>query len=159
MITCKSTDTITPPVGEIVFYEDTNEYFKWTGTEMAPLTVEPQLSLYDLNKQFVAQMKEMDEDVRENKFKEIQKWIEETKNDFYMLLCNELKYYTIFGFHDEAPADFSETLTECVKNVGKLKAVDLTEDEFAYELWIEVDDEPHVFYFFPYDQGVVLCHL
>lgn len=159
MITCKSTDTITPPVGEIVFYEDTNEFFKWTGTEMAPLTPEPQLSLYDLNKQFVTQMKEMTDDVRKEKFNEIQKWIEETENDFYMLLCNELKYYTIFGIHEEAPSDFSEILTECVRNVGKLKAIDKTEDDFAYEIWIEVEDEPHVLYFFPYDQGVVLCHL
>lgn len=159
MITCKSTDTITPPVGEIVFYEDTNEYFKWTGTEMAPLTVEPQMNLYDMNKQFVAQMKEMSDEVRDEKLEEIQKWIEETKNDFYMLLCNELKYYTIFGIHDEAPSNFPDMMIECVKNIGKLKAIDRTEDEFAYEMWIEVEDEPHVFYFFPYDQGVVVCHL
>lgn len=159
MISCKSTDSITPPVGEVVFYEDTNEYFKWTGTEMAPLTPAPGLNLYDLNKQLVAQMDEMTDELIEEKLTEIQEWIRNTENDFYMFLCNEQKYYTVFGVHDDAPGNFSETMRVCVTNIGKVKAIDRTEDEFAYEFWIEDKEGPHAFYFFPYDQGVVVCHL
>lgn len=76
--------------------------------------------------------------------------------EFYMLYCKEQSDFTVFQFLpsgkiSQATAD----LKECIVNRGKLFSIDKTEDGIALEIWIKVDDEPYVYYLFPYTNAVI----
>ena len=46
-------------------------------------------------------------------------------------------------------------IDECIKNRGEIRAVDLTEDNSAIEIWLIVEDEAYVYYFFSYDNAII----
>jgi hypothetical protein len=72
-----------------------------------------------------------------------------------MLLCNELKYYTVFNTEKAFEEKLEEVVFECLNNVGTIVAVDPTEDGAAIEIWVKLEEEAKVFYFFGYDKGVI----
>ena len=77
-----------------------------------------------------------------------------------MLLCNERKDYTIFHINnicnDKKPMELSLCLIdECLKNRGEIRGIDITKDKGAIEIWLSIDGEAYVYYFFPYDSALV----
>ena len=65
------------------------------------------MSLYDLNKNIISQLPSLGEEDIERIKNEINTFDDDNKNLHYMLLCNELHYYTILiGVHIGA-AEFS----------------------------------------------------
>ena len=86
----------------------------------------------------------------------IKTYAKDNDGKFFMLLCNELKYYTVF-VKDNGRYEMSNEVIECAAELGKLKSVSIDENG-AVELWVQPDgDEPHVMYFFNYDKGVIVC--
>lgn len=76
-----------------------------------------------------------------------------------MLLSNEMRYYTIFSCGYGAMADpFHSSVIDCLNAIGPIKSIEKNNDG-VIEIWCFsiVDEELHVFYLFPYDEGVVLC--
>lgn len=118
-------------------------------------------TLYDINKNIVKQNEVKLSEGLLNSKKEIIKNFLNTQNHFYyMLLCNERKDYSIFDFKDfKTPTrcmDCAKCLVdECLKNRGEIRGIDLTKDKTAIEIWMIIDDEAYVYYFFPYDNGVI----
>jgi hypothetical protein len=79
---------------------------------------------------------------------------EKTKNEFYMLYGKEISYFTLFRM--DKPEWFFEELTLCLHSVGVIRAVDMTEDESAIEVWVvDSNNEATCMYLFPYDNGLV----
>lgn len=77
---------------------------------------------------------------------------------YYMLLCRELNYYTVFQRQFTGLEDFGDVVIECLENLGNIKSIEVTEDKTAIEAWIvNSDNEAHVVYLFNYDQGVIIC--
>jgi hypothetical protein len=74
-------------------------------------------------------------------------------NEYYMLYGKEISYFTLFKIVE--PQYFSYEVIECLKNVGDIKAIDLTEDKDAVEIWVMADGEATCLYLFPYDLGIV----
>jgi hypothetical protein len=75
-----------------------------------------------------------------------------------MLLCRERYDFTLFNLlnkNDLSLASGIKELKECLENRGAIISIDLTENKDAYEIWIKIDDEPFVYYLFPYDLGVI----
>lgn len=113
-------------------------------------------NLYDLNKQLVSQLPP---------FEEARERIEAFKSDkvnYYMLLCRELNYYTLFALtKDETIKDkFTDVVIECANDIGVIKAANVTEDGMAFEIWVtDETNESFVMYLFNYDKGVVPCQL
>ena len=70
-----------------------------------------------------------------------------------MLYGKEISYFTLFKIVE--PQYFSYEVIECLKNVGDIKAIDLTEDKDAIEAWVIADNEVTCLYLFPYDLGIV----
>lgn len=115
-----------------------------------------QTNLYDLNKQLVSQLPEfMDAKIRLEEFKK-------DNVNFYMLLCRELNYYTIFQISNTAPEEdkFSDVVIECANDIGIIKAATPTDDG-AFEIWVTDTEtnESYVMYLFNYDRGIVPCRL
>ncbi len=120
-------------------------------------------NLYDINKNIIKTLPNLDEGALNSKIIIIKDFIANTKQFYYMLLCNERKDYTVFDFHlrggnveNEIRLDCAKCLVnECLKNRGSIRAIDLTKDKDAIEIWLVIDDEVYVYYFFPYDNGVI----
>ena len=122
-------------------------------------------TLYDMNKNLIKQHELKLSDAALNSKKEIIKnFITDTRNFYYMLLCNERRDYTVFDFHlqgGNVPNNGTQIrcsdclVNECLANRGEIRGIDLTKEKDAIEIWMVIDDEAYVYYFFPYDQGVI----
>ena len=152
--------------GEIIYVGELKQNYHYHNGEWLPYeenSEDPgvaQMNLYNFNQMIMAQVPEVDEAGIENIKKLIKDFIGEA-NNAYMLLCHELRYYTLF-LKDSAHVEekLEDVMIECLKSLGKIKDVFVTEDENAIECWIqqEGEDIANVLYFFNYNDGVVLCH-
>lgn len=121
-------------------------------------------SLYDLNKDLFK--KEQSLDIKETFTKneeEFKKFLKETNNKYYMLLCHEQRDYTLFNrisISEESADEALEGLEDCVRMRGSLLSFSKTDDGLAYEIWIrnKITSEIFVYYFFPYNIGVIECN-
>ena len=114
-----------------------------------------EMNLYDLNKQLVSQLPE---------FTDAKSRVEDFKKDnvgFYMLLCRELNYFTLFQITSDAPKEdnFADVVVECANTIGVIKSA-MENDDGAFEIWVtNAENESFVMYLFNYDGGVVPCHI
>lgn len=113
-------------------------------------------NLYDLNKSAMQNEKALSSFALRNKLDEIKNLF--FKKGYFMLLCHERRDYTVFNIKaDENISIAKVDLKECLKNRGEILAIDKTEDDVAYEIWLRIDGENFVYYMFPYDMGVIEC--
>lgn len=116
-------------------------------------------TLYDLNKTMVEQGKKLSTTALENKKGDIIRFLASTENQYYMLLCHEKRDYTIFRLTKKELENRTEIanilIDECLVNRGDVKGIDLTKDKGAIEIWLSIDGEAYVYYFFPYDSALV----
>ena len=119
-------------------------------------------NIYELNKDLVNKYEKVltREEIENKKQDVILKFLKNKENSFYfMLLCHEQRDYTLFNFIDYRGEDTdiicANELTECLLNRGKIKGIDITKDKNAIEIWARIDGEAFVYYFFPYDNGVI----
>ena len=117
-----------------------------------------QMNIYDLNKQIISQMATLsDEDLEDSK-QLIRGYFQEHENEFYMLLCKDISYYTLFHIVDyiTEPAAADEVIA-CIKEIGAVKSIDRTNDG-AIEIWAHHGEaQPLAMYLFAYDMGVIEC--
>ena len=116
-------------------------------------------TIYDLNKSALATAKALNitEEFETKKDKFIEYLIEKD-SAYYMLLCNEQKDYTIFHQYTmNANIETWIALQECLENRGDLLSFEPTQDGVAYEIWLRIEDEIFVYYFFPYDDAIIHC--
>ena len=143
----------TPHEGEII-QSPKDGFLVWKDNKWAKIKMEDSglnIGLYDINKQIIAQLPELnnfeDKKVLFNTLHE--KW----KNFHYMLYGKEISYFTLFEIEDSTY--FGDNVIDCLKNIGAIKAIDLTEFKDALEIWVETETEVTCLYLFPYDNGVV----
>ena len=114
------------------------------------------LSLYEMNKSVIAQLPAYTNDQIKTLQETLNKW-DNTNYYYYMLLCNEAKYYTVF--HKTLPmiASFSTLGEATIKLLLEAQYTIHEETEYPdrFEIWVKKDDETYVFILFPYDKGVV----
>ena len=118
-----------------------------------------QMNIYELNKQLISQMANLTDEDLVNSKQLIKDYFQEQGNRFYMLLCKDINYYTLFEIVEDTwvqPAAADEVI-ECIKEIGTVKSIDRTEDG-AIEIWAQPDEsDPLAMYLFPYDAGVIQC--
>lgn len=122
------------------------------------------MTLYEFNKTAMATQEPM----TEGKVKEalegiLAPYIKETGGKYYMLLNNENHYYTLWDmvsrkldpqFSERAAADIIDVI---LSTVGCLYSV-ARDENGAIEIWVKnySDNELYVYYFFNYDEGVIV---
>lgn len=144
----------TPKEGEVI-QTPNEEYLIYKDGQWNKLNVESsnlELNLYDINKQIIGQLPELTEKQLVDKSFLIDSFFHATENEYYMLYGKEISYFTLFKINE--PKYFYAEVISCLSNIGKIKAIDLTENKDALEIWIE-DEEPTCLYLFPYDSGLV----
>ena len=113
---------------------------------------------YEINKNLVEKYeKELTTKELQNKKTEIINFIQETKGQYYMLLCNDKKDYTIFNILNKNNIEkmINILVDECLINRGIIKGIDLTKDKCAIEIWLSIENEAFCYYFFKYDDAVI----
>ena len=79
----------------------------------------------------------------------------EHKSSYYMILCKELSFYTIFAKDNYEKNSLEEAVLDYCISTGPIHSVSLTENNDAIEIWIEYENEVYVFYLFDYERGVI----
>lgn len=113
------------------------------------------MSLYDLNKAAIPSLPDYTEKELEIAKTIIEDYVKTDK--FFMLLGRDLNYYTMFMREPLMTETIGEAVIDCLKNIGSIKSIDKTDDNAAIEIWIMANEEPHVLYFFCYNEGVIVC--
>ena len=116
-----------------------------------------QMSLYDMNKQLIAQMPPM-EDI--DKQKEIlANFYMSFADRHFMLLCRDINYFTLFEWDPDIEGEvgkFENLVLECIHDIGVIHDMQYVNDNTAIEIWVMTPAEEMVcMYLFPYDAGVV----
>jgi hypothetical protein len=144
----------TPIDGEIMQNSTDDKFYVWKDENWHEVKMENsgfEMGLYDMNKQIITQLPTIT-DLAE-KEEVINKLHQNWGNYYYMLYGKEISYFTLFEMG--AANQFGLTVVDCLKSIGPIKAIDLTELEDAVEIWVISNDEPTCLYLFPYDNGVV----
>ena len=104
-------------------------------------------TLYDINKQIMAQLPPQPSKKLKKKLVSIGTWFGtvEKEKQWYMLLCREKADYTVFHFNSNNYMQAVEDLQLCINNRGKLMAIDYIHGENAYEIWIKDQETGEVF--------------
>lgn len=148
----------TPLEGEVVKDSKSGKYYIWQNGEWNRVTVEGSninITQYDLSKSIVSQLPELDPSTR---ISFINDYIDKTENVFYMLYGKEINYFTILYLNKQSHLEIEnpgEVVIECLSNIGKIRAIELDEDNGALEMWVMNKDEPTCLYFYGYDDGIV----
>ena len=143
-----------PIDGEVVIDAITEKVMIYHEGKWVPVTSDGaglSLGLYDLNKQIIAQLPELAD--LNKAIQTIGALHEMYHNKYYMLYGKEISYFTLFKLIE--PQYFAQEVLDCLRNVGKIKAIDPDEPGTAVEIWVETDDGPTCLYLFPYDSGLV----
>ena len=157
-------EIIEPYAGQTVWCSSEDKVYRFDpveGWQHVPNDNDTQLAMniYDINKQVIAQLPAINEaDMIAVKREIIRKYCNQMKAEYYMLLCRDINYYTVFRVDlklADEPIEYA--LIDCANYIGTIKSVGLTEDEQAIELWMTHEDDTYVAYFFPYDKGVIVC--
>lgn len=147
-----------PKEGQIIRKED--GFYVYRDNEFFPINageIDTGMSLYDLNKQGYAQLLPYDDTQIQNTIVWINEFSERYKGKYYMMLCKELSYYTVFekDFITYDCLSLGHGVIECLNNVGTIHGVD-DNGEGALEIWIKTtDEEMHCMLLFNYDIGIV----
>ena len=118
------------------------------------------MTLYDINKQIISQLPALTIDELHEKKTIINQYDYEQQSPYYMMLCNELKYYTVFSVQDGRsgkPSFWSEVIECLIEFADEVKSIEMANDNSAIEIWIKKDNEINVMYLFNYKFGVIDC--
>lgn len=80
-----------------------------------------------------------------------------TSVGYYMLLCKDISFYTVFEVCDEYEENVEDIVLECLQNQGVIQQINESEVEHAIECWIKNKDGVFMFLLFNYDWGVITC--
>lgn len=149
----------------VIMEQEEYDNYVETGEAHVDSTVEPtisengmpQVTLYQLNQMMVHQLPIYTEDDMDRAEDIIHDWVYNgNKGNYYMLLCNELSYYTLFHAVDNCLI-LENFIAELWDVLHDMVIRDISiDDNGAVAIWIDWDDNTsHCFYLFPYDKGVV----
>lgn len=115
------------------------------------------MTLYELNKAAYASAKPLDIFTLNARKEEFMKFLAE--GTYYMLLCNELRYYTVFANKTKNDSQMATEFISIITNLGEVLDVEYSKKMGAYEVWIRNSEtqEVNMYALFNYDWGVIEC--
>lgn len=115
-----------------------------------------ELDNYSIHKQLYAQL-EPNADKITTELSNIGAWFSVAPEcDYYMLMCKEISYFTVFHFNNMNYMAGMQELEATLKGRGTIVDIVYVHSEDAYECWVRDDNgEVFMYYLFPYDWGIV----
>lgn len=153
--------------GEVAYIKDKKKFFTYREGEWVEVKPNEDLfkiSLYQMNQMILGELPELTKEEKEKATKLICNYIYDPNHtdEYYMLLCHDLKYFTVFA--QDTNCDSKETIEkaifDCLDCVGVVKSIELTKDATAIEIWVTTPEgDTYVMYFFDYGRGIVPCRI
>ncbi len=114
------------------------------------------LTKYEVNKMIIAQLPSL---INEKQLRTSVQLIRDfiKQEHYYMLLSNELNYYTLFDVSAKYEEKVEDIVIECLQNIGVIQQINYNEDNTAIECWVKNDKGTFMLMLFNYDMGVVKC--
>ena len=115
---------------------------------------------YEINKMIVAQLPAMIKDTQLEPGKQIVKTYTHKHNTpvgYYMLLCNDIRYYTVFEVHNHSEENVEDIVIECLQDNGVIQQINYNDNKTAVECWIKNENGVFMFLLFDYNWGVIIC--
>lgn len=151
-----------PEKGEMAYCTEEETYYTYDeGWNEIPKQgkIDTGITLYDLNKTVIAKMPDLTKSQIEEKAYIINDYIQSKESKYFMLLSNELHYYTVFAINNDLKTHCWFEVIDCLKAFDCIiKDIVLREDETAVEIWVKQDDQIYAMFFFDYESGVIECH-
>lgn len=118
------------------------------------------MNMYEFNQIGYSSLPKLTSAELEAAEKAIQTFLEENPARYYLMLNNELHYYTVYTW-DIQGYRFDKMAAEIIdiaKSLGSIKSIEIAEDNQKVEFWINVpgNEQCSVFYLFNYEAGVVV---
>lgn len=119
-----------------------------------------ELSNYNIHKSLYSQMPAMKEETFQKNMVSIGGWFSTNpKCKFFMLMCKEISYYTVFYLENPNYSKAVEELARTLKLRGEIIDINYVHSENAYECWVRNSQgEVNMYYLFEYDWGVIDIH-
>ncbi len=117
------------------------------------------INLFELNQIAVAQLPDLKKKEVEKKKAIIRDYCDKdcAGIKYFMLLSNELKYYTIFIRNADSNEKIEDVLIECLYNLGPIKSIAKNENN-VLECWVAPSqDKAYPVFLFDYTEGVIEC--
>ena len=161
----------TAEIGDILYYEEDNkiyEYdeglgksFGWRPVEMEKdKLINLGLTEYDINKMVIIQLPSLITNEQLAASRKLIKQFTHTHiltTGYYMLLCNDIHYYTVFEVNEKNDEAIEDIVIECLQEIGVIQQINKNESGDALECWIKNNKGVFMFMLFNYDWGVVKC--
>lgn len=154
--------------GQVVFVEDTEEYFLYQRGAWFPVQAEVtseglQLNLYELNRNIISQLPDFGDTQWEGAQQVVNTWMNEKTCKYFMLYGREINYFTIFKKNESATqkAEFETffgAVRECLESLGPVRSISINELEdgsSSVEIWVKYEDVVTCMYLFEYEEGIV----
>lgn len=106
---------------------------------------------YSLNKQMYSKITPPSQEEIASMMANVGAWLStHYKSHYYMLLNNELHYYTVFNILDANYNKMIQELKECLAFRGRILDIEYQHAEDAYQIWIKEykTDEVYMFMLF-----------
>lgn len=121
------------------------------------------ISVYDINASLIKNAPPLKWEGLHNAKSLINNFHKEHKNRYYMALCHNLRYFTVY---DTKPNDckvidlatsFATEVVNCTKLLGNILDVQISENHNSIEIWVRRNNKrgAECIVLLPYDKGMV----
>lgn len=107
-------------------------------------------TLYDLNKQVMAQLPPQEEHLLKHNWNVIGDWFGKNQNRWFMLMCKERSDFTLLHIVDNNFSAAVQEVQEILLERGQILAIQYVHGEDSFELWIK-DNNGEVFLFMMFE--------
>jgi len=117
--------------------------------------IDAEITLYEVNKQLMDKKDPLTDTLLARDIADIASWTSFVQDKYFMLLCHELRDYTLFHFvgSNKKIHEASQELLETLQTRGEVISIDYEAN--YYSIWLRMDGKSVLYLFFPYDEGVV----
>jgi len=143
---------------EFALVEDEQKVYQYMDGEWQEYKSDQNLgvTLYEINQMAVQQLEALDDEQITTAKTYIRDLTYKFDSQYFMLLCRDLNYYTIFILDKDSEPKFEDEVVECLKVLGEIKSIEIYDE--LIECWItDAENTAHVAYLFDYSQGVIKC--
>lgn len=112
-------------------------------------------TLYDLNKQVLAQLPPQDKDTMNYNWNVIGDWFGKDKNRWFMLMCKERSDFTFIHITDNKFTKAIQELKEILQERGEVLSIQYQHGEDSFEIWVRTETEIFMFMLFSADWMIV----
>lgn len=101
-----------------------------------------EMSLYEMNQNFMATQPPLSAEEASSLVDSIIKeyTINHLTSKYFMLLCKDINYYTIFVNSSYEEEKFTDIILDCLKNVGQILSIELNKENNTPEIWVRTPE-------------------